>query len=301
MSQARQARLKDRVMYFLGSRTAIMRWPLISSPEEEKAFSLIELLVVIAIIVLVTAFIVPAFTSIKGSGDVTSAAYTIKGLLDQARTYAMSNNTYTWVGFYEEDASQGSTNPATQGNGRVVISIVASRDGTTVYNPNSTTNPDPLDLTRLIQVGKLVKVENVHLAIFNDGLNTGETFDTRPAADTSFDQACLCTNTRSSRFGDINLTVPQSAPSTNTQFPFHYPLSAAFPGQYRFNKTLQFNPRGESSINSTYSVLRILEVGLIPTRGATVPTPTPSPGMYGGNIVAIQLTGYSGNVRVYRR
>jgi prepilin-type N-terminal cleavage/methylation domain-containing protein len=288
-------------MYFLGSRTAIMRCPLFSSPEEEKAFSLIELLVVIAIIVLVTAFIVPAFTSIKGGGDVTGAAYMIKGVLDQARTYAMSNNTYTWVGFYEEDASQSSTNPATQGNGRVVMSMVASKDGTTVYNPNSTTNPDPLDSTRLIQVGKLIKIENVHLAIFNDGLGTGETFDTRPAADTSFDQACLCTNTRSSRFGEINLTVPQSAPSTNTQFPFHYPLSTAFPGQYRFNKTLQFNPRGESSINSTYNVLRVLEVGLIPTRGTTAPTPTPSPGTYGGNVIAIQLTGYSGNIKVYRR
>ena len=266
-----------------------------------RGFSLIEILVVIAIIVVVTAVIVPAFTSIKFGGDVTSAAYTIKGVLDQARTYAMSNNTYTWVGFYEEDASQSSTNPATQGNGRVVISMVASKDGTTVYNPNSTTNPDPLDPTRLIQVGKPVKIENVHLAIFNDGSGTGETFDTRPAADTSFDQACLCTNTRSSRFGDINLTVPQSAPSTNTQFPFHYPFSAPFPGQYRFNKTLQFNPRGESSINSTYTVLRVLEVGLIPSRGAIAPTPTPSPGIYGGNVIAIQLTGYSGNIKVYRR
>jgi len=267
----------------------------------ERAFTLVELVVVIGIMVLLAALMTPAFTTIKGAGDVTSAAYTIKGVLDQARTYAMSNNTYTWVGFYEEDASQPSTNPATQGSGRVVMSMVASKDGTTVYNPNSTTNPDPLDPTRLIQVGKLVKIENVHLAIFSDGLGTGETFDTRPAADTSFDQACLCTNTRSSRFGDINLTVPQSAPSTNTQFPFHYPFSAPFPGQYRFNKTLQFNPRGESTINCTYNVLRVLEVGLIPTRGAIAPTPTPSPGMYGGNVIAIQLTGYSGNIKVYRR
>src|SRR6266480_686088 len=92
-------------------------------------FSLIEVLVVIAIIVLVTAFIVPAFTSIKFGGDVTGSAYTIKGVLDQARTYAMANNTYTWVGFYEEDVSTPSTNPPTPGIGRIVMSIVASKDG----------------------------------------------------------------------------------------------------------------------------------------------------------------------------
>ena len=62
--------------------------------------------------------IAPAFTTIKGGTDVTSAAYTIKGVLDTARTYAKANNTYTWVGFFEEDVSQSSTNPATAGTGQ---------------------------------------------------------------------------------------------------------------------------------------------------------------------------------------
>ena len=53
----------------------------------------------------------PAFTYIKGGTDVTSAAYTIKGVLDTARTYAKANNTYTWVGFYEEDVSQPRDQP----------------------------------------------------------------------------------------------------------------------------------------------------------------------------------------------
>jgi hypothetical protein len=57
---------------------------------------------------------------------VTSAAYTIKGALDTARTYAKANNTYTWVGFFEEDIS--SATPGTAGTGRLVMSIVASKD-----------------------------------------------------------------------------------------------------------------------------------------------------------------------------
>src|SRR5438046_8534154 len=68
-------------------------------------FTLIELLVVIGVIILLTVLLTPAFTNLKSAGDVTSAAYTIKGALDQARTYAIANNTYTYVGFYEEAAT----------------------------------------------------------------------------------------------------------------------------------------------------------------------------------------------------
>src|SRR5437016_952281 len=85
-------------------------------------FTLLEMLIVVGIIGLLLVLIAPAFTYIKGGTDVTSAAYTIKGVLDTARTYAKANNTYAWVGFFEEDASLSSTNPATAGNGRIVIS-----------------------------------------------------------------------------------------------------------------------------------------------------------------------------------
>src|SRR6266480_1574426 len=98
-----------------------------------SGFTLIELLVVIGVIILLTVLLTPAFTNLKSAGDVTSAAYTIKGVLEQARTYAMANNTYTWVGFYEEDVSQSPSNPATPGTGRLIMSIVASKDGTNIY------------------------------------------------------------------------------------------------------------------------------------------------------------------------
>src|SRR5882762_9319606 len=68
-----------------------------------RGFTLLELLIVVGIIGLLLVLIAPAFTTIKGGTDVTSTAYTIKGILDTARTYAKANDTYTWVGFYEED------------------------------------------------------------------------------------------------------------------------------------------------------------------------------------------------------
>src|SRR5947199_6299418 len=97
----------------------------------EGGLTLVELLIVVGIIAVLLVLIAPAFTYIKGGTDVTSAAYTIKGVLDTARTYAKANDTYTWVGFFEEDVS--STTPGMPGVGRLVMSIVASKDGTIIY------------------------------------------------------------------------------------------------------------------------------------------------------------------------
>src|SRR5436309_1266547 len=104
-------------------------------PESVRGFTLLELLIVLGIVAMLMLLLAPAFTTIKSSGDVTSAAYTVKGVLDTARTYAKANNTYTWVGFFEEDVSQPSNIPAAAGTGRVVMSIVASNDGTIIYDP----------------------------------------------------------------------------------------------------------------------------------------------------------------------
>jgi prepilin-type N-terminal cleavage/methylation domain-containing protein len=272
-----------------------IRAPRPAVASREGGFTLLELLIVVGIIGLLLVLIAPAFTYIKGGTDVTSAAYTIKGVLDTARTYAKANNTYTWVGFYEEDVSQPSTNPPTPGVGRLVMSVVASKNGTKIYDTTSTS----IDPTRLIPVGKLVKIENVHLPLFSLGTGNGNTFDTRPSPTPG--------PANDSRFGELNGSP--TAPTTNSQYPFQYPVGSPAPtAQYTFRKTLQFGPRGENQINSglgvgnvTYDVKRIVEIGLIQTHGNAVPTPTPSAGNYVGNVVAVQINGFAGDVRIYRR
>src|SRR5205809_4297281 len=100
-------------------------------------------MIVVGIMAVLLVLIAPAFTTIKSGTDVTSAAYTIKGVLDTGRTYAKANNTYTWVGFYEENvANPASPNSDTPAVGRLVMSIVASKDGTNVYG-SGTGNIDP--------------------------------------------------------------------------------------------------------------------------------------------------------------
>ena len=228
------------------------------------------------IIAILMVLVAPAFTNLKSAGDVTGAAYAVKGVLDQARTYAMANNTYTWVGFYEENVSTASTNPPTTGTGRIVMSIVASKDGTMIYDPIS---PAKITTTKLIQVGKLTKIENAHLTAFTDTpSNTGSTFDTRPNVTSTY---------------RIGYTTPP-----NSRTPFQYPVGNPEPAaQYTFVKAIQFSPGGEARINnstSTYSLQTTAEIALRPTHGTTVDTIGPNP-------VAIQFTGVAANVKIYRR
>jgi type II secretory pathway pseudopilin PulG len=235
---------------------------------------LIELLVIVGIIALLMVLMAPALTYIKGGTDVTSAAYSIKGVLDTARTYAQANNTYTWVGFYEENvANPASPNSDTPAVGRLLMSIVASKDGTNV----ATTNP--IVPTTLVQLGKLTKIENVHIVIraddpdFPEGTNQppGTTFDTRPTVASTY---CL---------GD-----------TTSSKPFQYPLGGS---QYTFTKTVQFSPDGEARLSNSADSpqpVTAAEIGLRQTHGPGVDMNSP-------NVVAIQFTGIGGAVRIYRK
>jgi hypothetical protein len=221
------------------------------------------------IIALLLVLIAPAFTTIKSGMDVTSAANTIKGVLDTACTYAKANNTYTWVGFIEENvANPASPNSSPPPVGRVLMSIVASKDGTNV----ATTNP--IDATKLIQVGKLTKIDNLHLATFTDGSGTGSTFATRPPV----------------TFNGTQYTLA-NMPDSST--PFYYPLGGT---QYKFVKAVQFGPNGVAQIdNNTNNVQTVAEIGIEPTHGNVVPSSTPA------NVFAIQFGGVGTDVIIYRQ
>jgi len=251
-----------------------------------SAFTLLELLIVVGIIGLLLVLLAPAFTNIKGGTDVTSAAYMIKGMLDTAHTYAKANNTYTWVGFFEENVDNpASPNSDTPRVGRLIISIVASKDGTMLYTiplPSPFTL-DPSGSTTLTQVGKLVKINNVHLTTFALPTLTPpplDTFATRPPP------------VATSQVGDTTPSTPYLT--------FHYPVGSSSP-QYTFTKVIQFSPHGEGVVNSsTYfatgaTLAPISEIGVEPTHGAAVPSSTPA------DVVAIQFTGLGGDVKIYRR
>jgi len=72
----------------------------------KTAFTLVELLVVMSIIGMLALITLPALASLNNSGGMNRAVSGIPLLLDQARAYAMAHNTYVWVGFSSDTASQ---------------------------------------------------------------------------------------------------------------------------------------------------------------------------------------------------
>jgi type II secretory pathway pseudopilin PulG len=257
--------------------------------ERCSAFTLIELLVVIGLMLILMVLVAPAFTTIKSGTDASTAAYTIKGALDTARSYAMANNTYAWVGFFEEDASTASTNPATPGNGRIVISIVASKDGTETYSSISSpaADMDPTG-TKLSQVGKLLKINSMHLRTFANGTGTYpyNTFPTRPSI-----PAVQGKPLTDAQIGD-------TSPADSLRY-FHYPPNVAeASAQYKFRKMIQFNARGECRPqNDNYEMRTVIEVAFQPIRGNAVTLTS----VDDTKDCAIQLSGLGGSTKIYQR
>lgn len=255
-----------------------------------SAFTLLELLVVIAIIVVLMALLAPAFTSLKGAGDVTSAAYTIKGVLEQARTYAMANHTYTWVGFYEEDGSKPSAKPtATPGVGRIIISAVASKDGSRyrdalfdAANPppfDNSVSPRPLNNRVLLaQLGNLIRIENAHLATTQIGPNPPTIVNSYLVGHDQF------------RSHPASTPAP-TPPYVLNPTTFTYPLSGT--PYYVFEKSIEFSPKG-SATKIDDSLTQVMEIGVQRTHVAVVDGADP-------NVIAIRVAGIAGNVEIYRR
>jgi prepilin-type N-terminal cleavage/methylation domain-containing protein len=258
---------------------------------QRRAFTLIELVVVIGIIVLLSLLAVPAFTNLRGSGDLTQAAEMISGTLAQARNYAIANNTYAWAGFYEEAADAATaTNdtPPYPGKGRLILAIVASKDGTTsCEDPASTSGSRiPLLASKITQVGKLVKIEGVHLADIGAPapgaapLTDANSIDAR--ADFPYTNNAPALDYQNRISSDDSHT-----PENQTIYPF-------VAQGYTFHKTLRFTPRGEAQINGTYNLRRVVEIGLRPTHGRIVDVTNP-------NVIAIQFSAVGGNFKIYRR
>ena len=73
----------------------------------------------------------------------------------------MANDTYTWVGFFEEDPTVAATSPQTSGQGQLVVALITSKDGT---NLKTQVSGGKLPAAVLTQITKLLKIPNVHVA-----------------------------------------------------------------------------------------------------------------------------------------
>ena len=236
--------------------------------ERTRAFTLLELLIVVGIIGLLLVLLAPAFTTIKGGTDVTSAAYTIKGVLDAGRTYAKANNTYTWVGFA---GSIGSTV-----TGSVALVVVASKDGTDLGTSVNQVGNRVNITAGVIPVGKVMRLDNAHI---------GDTGTPQPSPSPAPEFETRAPVIVNYRIG-----------ATGTQYDSDYYFIEQ---ETQFDRWIRFSPRGEAVVKGgATQINQYAEVGLLPTHGTTLAA---SINPASGNLVAIQISGIGGNVRIYRR
>ncbi len=256
--------------------------------ENAPGFTLVELLAVLAIIVAMFALVVPAINGVKGGNDLTKSAFEIQGILDQARAYAMANNTYSYVGFFEEDPTAAVTTPAQTGVGRLVVAVVASKDGTRGYNIASSSLTSPAwtnynNGANLVPIGKLQRFENAHLAPLWSTLPSTGGLATRPSV--------------SSGSYQIGNTTASPKPA-DCVTPFSWPIgSAPGAGKYDFATVINFDPQGAARIQYPTNqdfLIRNMEIGLLPARGNSSSTTSVS------NCAALQIDGITGATHIYR-
>jgi len=231
---------------------------------QNRGFTLIELLVVIGIMCLMLGLAGPAISALRGSGDLAKAAGDIQGLLEQARSYAMANNTYVYAGIAEQDG----VNPTNAvGVGRVAVGIVASKTGMRAYS--NTSVPGALVSNNINPLGSVKYFDNVHL-------------------------------TNSSKVGtgsNMTRATPDVDLGTNTNCVTTFQIPPAGTAKYSFKRVLEFDPQGVAryQTNATLdtSTKNYLEIPLMSARGNVAMTNS-------SNTAVIQIDGITGAVRLYR-
>ncbi len=211
----------------------------------QAGFSLVELLVVIAIVALMATAGGPAINALVSSGGANENLNQLSGILEQARQYAVAQNTYVWVAFYPQTVN---------GIKQVSVAVIASTDGTdpAVNNGASWQNYSygnvPSSSSPLALVNKIVTLKQI--SIQNAGTYTSTTtpsvaLPTNPSVSSS--NGLAPTNNSPNTFFQIQLPGP-----ANTS-----PVA--------FTQAIQFTPSGQAQNSS--SPIGVIDLDLLPQKG----------------------------------
>ena len=237
---------------------------------KSRAFTLVEMLAVLVVIGILLAAVVPSIRLMAGrsfSGSVNDIASTF----EQARAYAMANNTYVYVGIYEADASQPtSVCPQAAGTGRVYLAVAQYKDGTSGYSGGQWSSGKLASINRMLRFASLHTVPVTQVP------------PTLPRMDATPDS------------GDVDL----SAKAAQTTFSgTDLGMSATINPVSRFSWVIQFSPAGSAnvvtSLPSPPSLPPYIQLAFMPTRGTVASKNT-------SDCAGLQIDGVTGLVDTFQ-
>lgn len=114
----------------------------LSRTAPRSGMSLLELMVVIAIFSVLTTISMPSLSSLLRASDLTRNLHSVSDVLEQARSLALAQNTFVWVGFTEKEV---------EGVPSLVLTAVSSQSGqpTDLQNGNYQPTMRPMVLKNL--------------------------------------------------------------------------------------------------------------------------------------------------------
>ena len=235
-------------------------------------FSLIELLVVIAVMTILVGLSIPAIRSMGGASRFDGSVLQVSGLLDEARSYAMAQNTYVWLAFYPVDA------PDKSGEELYVVTL-ASSDGSNPFTGWDGTYAIPYTMsdsnTTVQSVLKIATFKQLHLIAETDKYFTSPTqISTVPSTTPTAPASQLV----------FTLTAPGTGITLGEQ---QLPANADAPAC----AVIAFSPIG--TVLTGANLAATIGLDFEPVKGQGILDTT--------NIAALRISGLTGTVITYRK
>lgn len=274
--------LVKRIIYPMALQPIFLRGALLPAFSGGRGFTLVELLVVLGLISILALLAIPAVQGLQKSGNFSRQVYDVMDSINFARSYALSEDTYVYIGLTEVDRTQNPGATQNPGLGRVVLAAVATKDGMSGVNSAAADSW----MTSYANGGNLLLIRPV------------QDFDFLYIAPGLPDPA-TGGMARPSTSNGVQVVKNSTTMFPEPPFPatpFSLPLGSAMgAGKYNFNSAIPFNPQGQIILNG--SAVQWIEIDFQPYVGAVTPT---SPSANQGNQSAIVIDGATGAVNIYR-